>query len=485
MATNFTPVGNEIQINLSPNQNDDQFDPDIATLTDGRFFVAFTDGDGGNDNIIGQFVNADGTLSGSNIDIELDINDQDEPAVAQRASGAAVVVWEDEDASNEIHYAIVSSGGSVGTEQTILDGDPLNNPDVATLADGRSIVVASQANIISEDIVFRFIDPGGAPSGVLDFVDNGANDQFDPAVAAFNNNALVVYEEDSATGITSIQARFFNGSSFATEFTVSNSDHDVFDPDVAALTDGRFIVVWGNDENDNVEARLVSATGVLLGEVLTIEGGFGNDPRVAALPNGGFVVTWTDFFINAPPEVDGNDGAVYARRFDANGDPAGDPFLVNAGDSDFDQDLPTVATNTTTGQTFIAWEDSLAFPGADNDPDGIRGHAFVTSLDTVNGTNGDDVITTYNIGEPINGLGGDDLINGSRRQRHHPWRCGLRSDQGRARQRPALRRRRRGPAQGRGRRRSTSRRSRPRRADRWHRQGHFRLQQDDRKPGRR
>ena len=46
MANNFTPVGNEIQVNLAPNQNLDQFDPDVAALTDGRFFVAFDDDDG-------------------------------------------------------------------------------------------------------------------------------------------------------------------------------------------------------------------------------------------------------------------------------------------------------------------------------------------------------------------------------------------------------------------------------------------------------
>ena len=114
MANNFTPVGNELQINLAPNQNDDQDDNDVAALTDGRFFVAFEDEDLGDENIVGQFVNPDGTLSGVNINIDVTAaSDQADPAVAQRALGAAVVVYEDS-TSDDIHYKIVSSGGGVG-----------------------------------------------------------------------------------------------------------------------------------------------------------------------------------------------------------------------------------------------------------------------------------------------------------------------------------------------------------------------------------
>src|SRR5262245_37503975 len=120
MANNFSLVGGEIQVNLTPNQNGSQSEPDIASLTDGRFFVAFRDVDPAS-NIVGQFVNGDGTLAGSNIDIELDAFDQIQPAVAQRLGDGAVVVWTDTNAAfSEVQYAIVSSAGGVGLEQTIL-----------------------------------------------------------------------------------------------------------------------------------------------------------------------------------------------------------------------------------------------------------------------------------------------------------------------------------------------------------------------------
>ena len=47
MANNFTPVGNEVQVNLTARtRTSASACPSVATLTDGRFFVALEDGDG-------------------------------------------------------------------------------------------------------------------------------------------------------------------------------------------------------------------------------------------------------------------------------------------------------------------------------------------------------------------------------------------------------------------------------------------------------
>ena len=410
MARNFSPVADEIQVNLGLNQNLDQDYPDVATLTDGRFFVTFEDGDG--DNILGQFVNPDGTLSGGNIDIEVDAGDQYSPAVARRADGSAVVVWEDNASSYEVHYAIVSSNGSVGTEQTILDGNELARPDIGTLANGRSLVVADQYNGTDQDVIFRFIDAAGNPFGTQALLDGGTGSQDNAAVGTFGDNALVAYEDGS--GRTDIKARFFDGTSFTDEVTIAtadNDDWDLYEPDVAALTDGRFIVVWQNGLYANIQARFVSASGVLQGQAfdLTPRGGYDDGVKVAALPDGGFIVTSENYGSRIAPE-DGESSAVAARRFDSTGTPVGDLFIVNTGDPGTDQYSPAVATNTTTGRTFFAWTDEHAFTGGDNEPEGIRGRAFDPTTDIVTDTSGDDVITTYSLGETINATAGDDII---------------------------------------------------------------------------
>ena len=144
---------------------------------------------------------------------------------------------------------------------------------------------------------------------------------------------------------------------------------------MAALTDGRYIVVWEN-ENGGIEGRFVDADGSPTGAAFTIANNAGNndDARVAALADGGFIVTWdTDGGVIAPE--DGTDYAVLARRFDNTCAPAGDLLLVNTGDPATSQFYPAVATDTATGRAFIAWEDNHSYSGAgqDNAPSGVRG----------------------------------------------------------------------------------------------------------------
>ena len=101
--------------------------------------------------------------------------------------------------------------------------------------------------------------------------------------------------------------------------------------------------------------------------------------------------------------------SVFAQRFDATGAAAGDLFLVNTGDPESEQLFPSVAANVD-GQAFIAWDDNHEFADADHEHGGIRGHGFEATTDIVNGTGGEDAITTYGLGETINGHEGDDVI---------------------------------------------------------------------------
>ena len=146
-------------------------------------------------NIFGQFVNADGTLSGSNIDVDIGAGDQNEPAVAQRVEGGAVVVWTDAGGANpEIHYATVSSLGVVGAEQTVLSeaGIALLRPTLR-----RSPTVARSSSLrIGGPPLMSYSGSSTRPGtrwALEGFIDEGPADQFVPAVAASANTALVVY----------------------------------------------------------------------------------------------------------------------------------------------------------------------------------------------------------------------------------------------------------------------------------------------------
>lgn len=425
MAVNFTPVGQEAQVNADA-VNLDQYDADAAALTDGRFAVVYTRQFNTTDDwdIYLQFVNADGTLSGAHLPIDINGGAQITAAVAPRLGGGAVVVWQDQDgwfgvdsSSGDLSYAIqlrvVSSTGVMSTPLTVADSlaptSRYSHADVASLADGRIVVVYQHDSSTSADvdIELEVVNSAGT-SKVTPFSGYVTEDLVskEAAVAASGNNALIAYESADSGDI---RVKLFNGGTGALNLPTSDdgklvsSSGDLESADVAALTSGRYIVVWENNTNSDVEGRFVDANGNPIGAAFTIAStGNNENPRVAALPDGGFIVNW---------ENDNN--AVLARRFDSAGLAAGDVFKVNTGDPVVGLFLPTVAVNQDTGRAFFAWTDYRSFSGAgqDNNPPGVRGHAFLATIDVINGTPGNNTITTYGLSETINGLDGNDTIN--------------------------------------------------------------------------
>lgn len=424
MALNFTPVGQEIQVNASALDNA-QFTPDAAALADGRFAVVNTREFASNDwDINLQYLNADGTLSGSRLLVDNDAGFQYAPAVASRPGGGAVVIWVDENgkdgAGNSISHAIqlrvVSNAGVMSTPFTVADGTSLYGlPDVASLADGRIMAVYQETiPALGVDVRLRVVNPAGDVV-TLSYNVTLDGDSGGPAIAVSGNNALIVFDKVAGGDIG---MKLFNGSTATLSASaiggnlVASSGY-LLDADVAALTDGRYIVVWSNNSNGDIEGRFVDAAGNATGSVFTLSdaNGLNATPRVAALPDGGFIVTWdNDGGVIAPEN--GGDRAVLARRFDPTGAAAGDLFLVNTADPDTAQYRPAIAVNRTTGEAFIAWTDDHVFAGAgqDNDPPGIRGRAFIATTDVVNGTPGNDTLVTYSLSETINGLAGNDTI---------------------------------------------------------------------------
>jgi Ca2+-binding RTX toxin-like protein len=182
-------------------------------------------------------------------------------------------------------------------------------------------------------------------------------------------------------------------------------------PDVAALTDGRFVIIWADTTTDDLAGRIYDpATGAFSGAEFVVSNGasFQETPQVAALPDGGFIVTWTD---NANTLGDASEEAIHGRRFDASGAFAGDEFLVNTATAG-SQNSSALAVNAA-GTIFVGWTDSAATNpfSTDTAPDRIEGQFFKPLTEVVNGTAADDTIATYSLAETINGLAGNDAID--------------------------------------------------------------------------
>src|SRR5262245_58201376 len=119
MATKLSPVGSQFLVNQFTTNSQDT--PDLVPLADGRFVVVYeTDADaGGNDvDIRGQFVNANGILSGGTIAVAIPGGIQEAPSVAARGDGGFTTVWEDFGTTTgvlmnpDIYYAVTNSIGN-------------------------------------------------------------------------------------------------------------------------------------------------------------------------------------------------------------------------------------------------------------------------------------------------------------------------------------------------------------------------------------
>jgi Ca2+-binding RTX toxin-like protein len=202
-------------------------------------------------------------------------------------------------------------------------------------------------------------------------------------VAALPGGGYVVVWTDSSGDsdkTAGVRAQIFDaagskvGGELAVNAHVPTSQHL---PTVAVLKSGNFVVTWSDQSGDSsgyaIHSQIFDGTGARVGGeaiVNTIQSGNQFNPDVAALPGGGYVVTWFD---GSAQGGDTSLGAVRAQIFDAGGTKVGSEFLVNTTTS-ADQFEPVVATFTD-GGFVIAWTDRSA-SGGDTSGSAIRAQIF-------------------------------------------------------------------------------------------------------------
>ncbi len=139
---------------------------------------------------------------------------------------------------------------------------------------------------------------------------------------------------------------------FGSSIVIADKSVDLGRVDVAALTDGRYVVVYEELDAGNVFARFVDASGNPVGAEIVVAGTAADEDlaRVAALPDGGFVVTWDS---DASGNID-----IIARRFLSDGTPGGDAVQANSAADDL-QIHSAIAVNAD-GRAFVAFQDNGA-----------------------------------------------------------------------------------------------------------------------------
>lgn len=242
-------------------------------------------------------------------------------------------------------------------------------PVVASADDGR-FVVAWMSN---DDIVAQRFDAQGSPADgelQINTYTNGA--QLRPALAMASDGGFVVAWESDDPLHHGIYARRFDaqGNPLGGDIQAnSTATGELWFPAVAMAYDGRFIVVWGNQDQSayGIFAQRFDALGSPVGaefQVNTTMLGWQHLPSVAMAGDGHFVVAWFSH------ELDGSDYGVAAQRYNNLGIPLGGEFQVNTYEIG-NQSWPAV-TVADDGRFVVAWSSD----GQDGDQEGVYAQSF-------------------------------------------------------------------------------------------------------------
>jgi hypothetical protein len=320
-------------------QNDSQ----IAPLLDGGYVVVWTDySRTHNPNgtaIVGQRYDAAGNKLGGEVKLSLfNSPDQITPAVTTLANGNVAIAFIDTNSGKQdLYVRIYAPDGAslslVRTDAIVLGSNLASNPSISAFADGSYVVAYTVGTGDDTDIVARVVSSTGTVGGQFDIDNQTDNRDFSEVATLSNGNFVAVYQDEGFSGATDIRYAVFSSAGTAVLSPQTVAGADTFgaevDPDVAALRNGGFVVVWTGPGTGNIWASIYTNEGSIVRSLLLVNTTIGsakNEASVVALADGGFLVTWED----------DNANRVNAQRFDAAGNKIGTDFTVKLGVSELD-----------------------------------------------------------------------------------------------------------------------------------------------------
>jgi hypothetical protein len=350
---NCNPIVEEFQINAITSGN--QTEPSVAMNDDGDFVVVWqgpglTEGD--EEDIFAQRFDANGLPVGDEFMVNIYTSyEQLYPSVAMNNDGAFVIVWEAENVPEEGDRAICGqlydSTGEKLADEFIVNEEPSDcrTPDVAMDPNGGCVIVWMHKDG-GNSIMARMFNADGS----------ARTDAFEINTISFSSNSQAAIAMNAA---------------------------------------GDFVVTWDGDPSragdDDIHARLFDPNGTPLGEqfvVNTILDNAQQNPQVAMNNAGEFVIVWDN---RIDPNV--NERDICGQRFDSNGEPIGDEFLINTHLED-DQRCPDVVISEN-GCFVTVWQSD----NEDGSGFGIFGCAGPI-IDS-NDLNVDDVVDSYDYFIPV------------------------------------------------------------------------------------
>ena len=285
-----------------------QGDGQIARLQDGGYVIVWTD-DSGTHNpaggaIVGQRYDSFGNRVGGEVKISNFVAGfQFLPAITALPNGDVAVAYTDEiEGDQDIFVRIVGTGGaslSPGRIDNIdLGADLTLDPSITAFADGSYVISYRLQNSAADsDIVARIVSPTGTVGAQFD-IDNQTDNRGLQELATLSNGNFVAVYRDEHNGdpldtdivfqiLTPAGTSLTGPLVFPEGLLTPPQDH----PDVAALRDGGFVMVWTDSLGPtatDIRAAILSNTAVLVAGasnimVNTTTAGDQNEASVAAL----------------------------------------------------------------------------------------------------------------------------------------------------------------------------------------------------------
>ena len=337
------PLGGELVLNSHIDGS--QVQPLLTSLPTGGFIATWYDtsttgGDASGNSIRGRVFDASGAPLGPDFLVNTETSGvQVTQSVAVLSNGGFVVTWQDTSGigGDGSGYGVkgqvfTAAGDKVGGEFLVNTAtqDFQQTAEITALAGGRFAVTwldnsqgvggatgdtsgfAVKAQVFEAD--------GTRVQGEILVNTATTNTQNVAQIVALANGGFVITWQDYSLGVggatgdttgAAIKAQVFgaDGAKVGTELLVNSATaSDQQSPQITALSDGGFVIVWsdgsvgvggaaGDGSAFAVKAQVYDASGVRSGGELLVNtaiSGNQSGPVVSALPGGGFVVSWYD-----------------------------------------------------------------------------------------------------------------------------------------------------------------------------------------------
>jgi Ca2+-binding RTX toxin-like protein len=348
-------------------------------LVNGNLVVTDTDssnGSDGTDTLIGNYESV-GFSGGAEVfraNGEFRVNtttssSQLAPAITALPNGGFVVTWDDsaQEGSVGVYAQRYDASGAAAGSEFRVNTTTLNfqsNSAVTALSNGGFVVTwqdSTQDGNSYGVYAQRYDANGSAVGGEFRVNTTVLNSQFEPAVAGLSDGGFVVTWQDNGTDGSGygIYAQRYdaNGAVTGGEFLINNTTSGNQQlPAITALPNGGFVVTWQSADvsGTGIFARRYDAGGTALGtefQVNTATASTQETAAIVALADGGFVVTWQSNL------QDGSSNGIYAQRYDSNGVAAGAEFIVNA--TTVNNQIAPAITALADGGFVVTWQDSV------------------------------------------------------------------------------------------------------------------------------